>query len=199
MAFIGYYDRSVALTYASIVSAVAGMTLAAHGNARHALVALVVSGACDSFDGAVARRFDRDDQQKAFGVQLDSLADAIAFLALPAMILVTVGNQHLLAMAVAAFYAVLGVVRLAWFNVTTEDSPGVFHGLPVTQVSLTIPLITLITGLFSDKAIYPVLLVLYPIIGILFVTDFTLPKPRGWWLVLFGVLFLATSVWLLIP
>lgn len=199
MPFLGYYDKSVVLTYTSIVSAVAGMTLAAHGNVRHALVALVVSGLCDSFDGTVARRCDRTEKQKNFGVQLDSLADAIAFLALPAMILVTIGHTHLLAMAVAAYYSVLGVVRLAWFNVTTEESPGVFHGLPVTQVSLTIPLIVQITGLFSERAIYPVLLAVYLVIGTLFVTDFSFPKPKGRWLAAFGVLFLLTTVWLLIP
>ena len=49
------------------------------------VLCLVLSGICDAFDGIVARsKKDRTEEEKAFGIQLDSLCDVIAFGFFPA-------------------------------------------------------------------------------------------------------------------
>ena len=45
------------------------------------------SGLCDAYDGKVARmKKVRTEEEKAFGIQIDSLADMVAFGVLPACI-----------------------------------------------------------------------------------------------------------------
>ena len=119
--FVGYWNRSVALTYISVVSAIIGMSFILADKRTYALLALIICGIVDSFDGAIARRFDRDEKACNYGVQIDSLADSIAFLALPAVFLITISHKPV-TIAIAALYVLLGVIRLAWFNVTIEES-----------------------------------------------------------------------------
>ncbi len=87
----------------------------------------------DTFDGHVARitRTTSD-----FGGQLDSLCDAVSFGVAPAILLVKMCPQftslHSEAVwAIAALYACCAVLRLARYNVETDESDlGVFSGLP---------------------------------------------------------------------
>ena len=71
---IGFYNYTVILTYMSLVSSIIGMTLAHAGKFGAAVFCLALSGFFDMFDGKVARRkTDRTDDEKLFGIQLDSL------------------------------------------------------------------------------------------------------------------------------
>lgn len=86
---IGYYNYTVWLTYASLLSACLGIGVSLHG-AGHpywGVFFLLLSGLCDAFDGRVARRKkDRSQMEKKYGIQIDSLADLVAFGVLPACI-----------------------------------------------------------------------------------------------------------------
>ena len=80
------------------------------------MMAFIVSGICDLFDGVVARRMKRTESQKRFGIEIDSLCDMISFAALPAVLLMT---QLLLGAAniiFAVLYVLAAVTRLAHFN-----------------------------------------------------------------------------------
>ena len=67
--FLGFYDYTVILTYASLLSAVSSMFYASQGNYFYAVFFLMLSGLCDAFDGAVARsKKDRTEEGKAFGM-----------------------------------------------------------------------------------------------------------------------------------
>ena len=77
---IGFYNYTVILTYMSLISAITGMTFAHAGMFGAAIFCLALSGFFDMFDGKVARRKkDRTDDEKLFGIQLDSLCDVVAF------------------------------------------------------------------------------------------------------------------------
>src|SRR5258706_1229214 len=73
------FDRRNLLTYTSLLGGVTAVA-AASGHHTH-LAGLVVAIAviADTFDGRFARRFGTDPRRNALGVELDSLADAIAF------------------------------------------------------------------------------------------------------------------------
>ena len=77
---IGFYDYTVVLTYISLVCSIFGMTQAISGRFRTAIVCLALSGLCDMFDGKIARtKKNRTEDEKLFGVQIDSLCDVVCF------------------------------------------------------------------------------------------------------------------------
>ena len=86
---IGFFDYTVWLTYASLLSAIVGIfvSLSGFGHPFIGTFFLLFSGLCDAFDGKVARtKQDRTENEKKFGVQIDSLSDLVAFGVLPACI-----------------------------------------------------------------------------------------------------------------
>ena len=84
---IGFYDYTVIATYLATVLGVGGIFLAADGLHLPAVFCLLLAGLLDTFDGRIARtKKDRSEQQKHFGIQIDSLNDLICFGVLPAMI-----------------------------------------------------------------------------------------------------------------
>jgi len=87
----------------------------------------------DMADGRVARL---TRTQSAFGVQLDSLADVIAFGVAPAAIVYAWSLRALgaMGMLVAVIYVSCGAMRLARFNVLASRVSGASHyfmGLPI--------------------------------------------------------------------
>ena len=77
---IGFYDYTVVVTYISLVSSIVGMFCAIDGKLTVAVFCLAFSGLCDMFDGKIARtKKDRTDDEKSFGIQIDSLCDIVCF------------------------------------------------------------------------------------------------------------------------
>ena len=94
IAMIGFYNYTVILTYLSLMISVGGLFLAADGRIDMAILCLMASGFLDLFDGIVARtKKDRTDDQKTFGIQIDSLTDVVCFGALPALIAYMTGMR----------------------------------------------------------------------------------------------------------
>ena len=54
--FLGYYNKSVILTYIGAISAVTGMAFSFSGKIKYTLICLLVCGVSDLFDGMIARR-----------------------------------------------------------------------------------------------------------------------------------------------
>lgn len=87
ISFIGYYNYTVILTYISLFCSIAGMLFTVNGWYKMAVLCLALSGLCDMFDGKIARRkTDRTDDEKCFGIQIDSLCDMVCFGAFPSMV-----------------------------------------------------------------------------------------------------------------
>lgn len=89
----------------------------------HAALLLVYALFFDTMDGRVARA---TKTQSSFGLQLDSLADALSFGVAPGM-LVYLWSLHRVGLAgqfVGFFFAACAVVRLARFNVLSMDESG---------------------------------------------------------------------------
>ena len=183
--FIGVYDYTVILTYMSLISSVFGMTQAIHGDYKQAIFCLAFSGACDAFDGRVARtKKNRTEDEKNFGIQLDSLCDVICFGVFPALICYLLGVRGPLGLPIVFFYCLCAVIRLAFFNVlegkrqkTEGGSNKVYRGLPVTSISFILPMAFWLQFLMSDMAFLILLHVLLAVVGFLFILDFPLKKP----------------------
>ncbi len=185
---IGFYDYTVVLTFVSLVSSVLGMTQAMDGRFRTALVCLAISGLCDTFDGKIARsKKNRTDDQKLYGIQLDSLCDVVCFGVFPAMICYLMGMNGVLSIAVLCYFVLCGVIRLAYFNVLETnrqngdpDSEKVYHGLPITSIAVILPLVFVLGIFVTDQVFLYMLFATMLIVGTLYIVDFRLRKPKDW-------------------
>ena len=158
---IGFYDYTVILTYLSAVSSVIGMTCVMNGDIREAIICLMVSGALDMFDGKVARtKKNRTEQQKLFGIQIDSLCDIVCFCMFPAIINFYVSNHtcRIYSTITSALIVVSGIIRLGYFNVMeeerqrqTSENRKTYQGLPVTSVAVILPVTYLIRPLIVNN------------------------------------------------
>lgn len=119
---IGFYNYTVILTYMGLASSLIGIYLAMSGShITMAVIALMISGLCDMFDGKVARTRKRTDDEKKFGIQIDSLCDLICFGLLPAAIGYSVGMNKFYHIAIMIFFTLAALIRLAYFNVAEES------------------------------------------------------------------------------
>ena len=184
MKLIGFYDYTVILTYLSIISAVIGMVQATKGSFTAAVICLVISGICDGFDGTVARtKKNRTEDEKAFGIQLDSLCDVVSFGIFPAYLCYSMGVDGIFGLVCVCLYSLCAVIRLAFFNVLeakrqqVETGSGKFYrGLPVTSISIIFPALYLIRKLFPSTVFTWILHGLLLIVAFLFVLDFKVKK-----------------------
>ena len=182
---IGYYNYTVILTYLSLISALFGTHLAFRGEPVGALICLLLCGAFDSFDGMVARtKKGRTEEEKKFGIQIDSLVDMFSFGIFPAIIGYTMGLNGWLWFAIFALYAICAVSRLGYFNVAEEmrqkettEKRKYYQGLPVTSTSLIFPAVYLLkaaVGLGTMQGIYGIMML---VVALAFVIDFKVIKP----------------------
>ncbi|MBE6970946.1 MAG: CDP-diacylglycerol--serine O-phosphatidyltransferase [Ruminococcaceae bacterium] len=184
MKFIGVYDYTVILTYTSLVSGLISMKCAYEGKPGLAILCLMLSGICDLFDGVVARtKKGRTEDEKNFGIQLDSLCDVVCFGVVPAVFLYFSGVNTVLGLAVLFFYVLCAVIRLAFFNVletkrqTTEGGCAKeYRGLPVTTASMIFPLLYLIGLKVSEDTMVIIYYVVAFLTAVLFIADFRVPK-----------------------
>ena len=203
---IGVYDYTVVLTYLSAISAGLGIlfSLSGGGHPYIGIFFLLFSGLCDAFDGRVARKKkNRSEYSKKFGVQIDSLSDILAFGVLPVCIgtslirLSPLFNELLNGVektsrerlnmfclyAIMLLYLLMGLVRLAHYNVTEEErqksedgNRKYFQGVPITSAAVVFPTILLFQYLLSSD-ITIVYFIFMLIMAILFVTKVRIPKP----------------------
>ncbi|MDE7231212.1 MAG: CDP-alcohol phosphatidyltransferase family protein [Oscillospiraceae bacterium] len=189
--FIGKYNRSVILTYVGVAAAFAGIAFAVESMPAPAMIALAAAGICDLFDGVIARRCKRDKSEMEFGVQIDSLADVVGFLALPAVLGMRLADGIGIVKYPLLFcYVLCGIIRLAWFN-TSAAAEGVrthYDGLPVTYAALIIPVTHAVLGFFPEFNAALIWAAEYAIIAVLFILNVKIAKPRGVWYIIFGAL-----------
>ncbi len=181
---IGFYNYTVWLTFIGMLSSVTGMGLAVQGKITAAVICLMFSGFCDMFDGIVARtKKNRTDEEKRFGIQLDSLSDIVCFGVLPFVIGVCIGAREWWQMAIMALFALAGLIRLAYYNVTeetrqkqTSEKRRHYLGLPITSSALTVPLLFCFRSLLGEA--FPMAYTLLLLVnGALFVVPVQVKKP----------------------
>ena len=183
---IGFYSYTVVLTYLGLASAAMGMILTFQGFAKYALFCLAFSGLCDMFDGKVARlKKDRTEDEKRFGIQIDSLCDVVCFGAFPMILCYSIGMRGPAGISILVFYLIAGVIRLAFFNVMeekrqeeTDEARKYYHGLPITSIAIILPLFCTLRPLLGHRFLSELHICILTV-GLLFIINFPLRKP-GW-------------------
>lgn len=188
---IGFYDYTVVLTYISLASSVSGIFCAMTGHIRWAVFCLALSGLLDMFDGKVARtKKNRTGKEKSFGIQIDSLSDIVCFGVFPTVICYKLGMRHVFSVIILIFYALAGLIRLAYFNVLEgekqmlgtqcETGEKFYHGLPITSMAVVLPILFVLSiWLPGYQWFLNLLHIVVAAVGILFVVDFKFRKPSN--------------------
>ena len=186
--FIIKVHKSVIVTYLGVIFASIAMYFAFTKMAfseisylRYSLIFLVLSGICDMFDGKVARMCKRTEEEKEFGIQIDSLADTVNFVVLPVVIMLSLGMNTILDVIAYMLLILCGISRLGYFNVhASMDNPVKFYsGLPVTSTAIIYPLLGLLHGNISENIFQNIYLVATFLIAFLFVAKIKVPKLKG--------------------
>ncbi|WP_264982995.1 CDP-diacylglycerol--serine O-phosphatidyltransferase [Pseudodesulfovibrio portus] len=145
------------LTTASLFLGFLGLTWAIKGD--YASCALCILGSCvfDGLDGKVAR-ITRTTSE--FGVQLDSLADLVAFGVVPAVMsyLWLLNDFGRLGLMAAFLFMACGALRLARFNVqAATGSKRHFVGLPIPAAACTLATLVLFTDFVPQEYMHSVI------------------------------------------
>lgn len=130
------------LTYAALLSGCAAVAFAMTHQRSAAGAFIAVAVIADTFDGRFARLFDRTRFQSSYGVQLDSLADAVTSGIVPVIVLASGSTPMTWGGALAwwgcAFlYCLAAITRLGYYNLTHGYGPW-FVGLPAPICALVI-------------------------------------------------------------
>ena len=109
-------------------------------------VMILFAAVFDAMDGAVARLTKTASK---FGIQLDSLCDAVSFGFAPAILLYAWGLSALggLGLAGAFFFALCGVFRLARFNTKADGTKSAYtEGITITMAGSTVAALVMSYG-----------------------------------------------------
>ncbi len=183
---IGVYNHSVIVTYLGVALAVSGMVFSFNGYAEYAILCLALAGACDTFDGKIARAMkNRTEEMIIFGVQIDSLCDMVCFGVTPAVIAYNLGLQTPWGIAIEIIFVICGAIRLAYFNTLEElkkkeppsDEPRYFRGLPITTITIIFPIAYLFHPYVRQEVFSLILAIFMLVTAFLYVFDFKIKKP----------------------
>ncbi len=130
-------------TLMNLFSGFLAITQAHEGNFDAACWLILLAGFFDALDGMMARL---TNGTSLFGVELDSLADAVSFGAAPAFLVWTFGlhNFGIVGLLIASLPAICGVVRLARFNLEFDgEKKSFFSGLPIPAQAIFLAVLVL--------------------------------------------------------
>lgn len=181
---LGYYNYTVVLTYIGMLMGFLGILCILDNCPEKSVICLMLAGVCDMFDGTVASTRKRTCQEKNFGIQIDSLSDLLCFGALPAILIYSLDKGNMMVTAVACFYVLCTLIRLAYFNVDEQErqqqetgSRSIYYGLPVTTSALIIPIVYGVSSTYGMNTVAALAAVLGAM-GALFLIPFELKKPK---------------------
>lgn len=178
---IGKWNKSVILTYTGLSISIIGILLVlSNAEIKYAYICLMFAGICDLFDGTVARKCKRTEEEKLFGIQLDSLVDTISFVALPLVILMNI-NKEVYLLPIYIIYAVFAVARLSYFNITAHSNGKAvkyYEGLPVTYTALIFPITFLLSKIIDNNLFIIIYNLTTILVSILFILKIKVIKPK---------------------
>ena len=165
-----------------LLSALLGIYFAVLGNYSASMIGFLWAVFFDWSDGIIARRMKgRNEGQKAFGGQLDSLIDIISFGVGPAVVLLSYGNFSVWFLPGAFIILAASAIRLSYFNVFGLVDKSTYMGLALDNNILILAFAFLFNGLISQTAFSIVLYVLMVALAYLNVAPVRTPKLEGRW------------------
>ena len=191
-----------AITLIGVCIGLTSIKFALDGKFALAVIAILFAGLMDALDGRIARLIKGTSKM---GKELDSLGDVISFGVAPAFIMYFWSLQYLdkLGWFVCLMYVVCVALRLARFNVNSEEEPSwrdnFFEGVPAPAGGIVVlmPLVLSFSGLgeiyfkINYDLVVPVFFIMVSILSISTIPTYSFKKiviPRAMTkFVLFGI------------
>ena len=125
------------VTYLNVSAGIMAIFFIVKGDFFTAIVLAWIGGACDIIDGKLARKYNLSTE---FGIQLDSFADFLSFVVMPAFLLFyavkqyssVTGVEEIVLGLVFIWYIINGLRRLVEFNLKVDvgEVEKYFEGVP---------------------------------------------------------------------
>ncbi len=118
-----HFNIANLVTFANITAGLVAMYFIQQGDYFTAIILAWIGGAFDIIDGKLARKYNLSCE---FGIQIDSFADFISFVVMPAFLLFyslqkAEGFETLVAGMIFIYYIISGLRRLIEFNIQSEE------------------------------------------------------------------------------
>ncbi|NOX79915.1 MAG: CDP-alcohol phosphatidyltransferase [Deltaproteobacteria bacterium] len=167
---------------AGLLCAVVAIYYAVLGIFPAAMIGLIWAVFFDWSDGIIARRLKgRNDKQREFGGQLDSLIDIVSFSICPAIVLLSYGHFSPWFLPGAFIIVATGVLRLSYFNVFGLVDKSTYMGLALDNNIIILVFAFLFNGLISHTAFSIFIYILLMLLAALNVAPIKTPKFAGRW------------------
>jgi len=158
------------ITFGNIACGVTAMYLIQQNSFTAAIMLAWIAGALDIADGKVARKFKLSTE---FGIQLDSFADFLSFVIMPAFLLFYAARHYAGVSGFAEFllgvvfiwYIVSGLRRLVEFNLKVDagEVARYFEGVPTPLGAILLWLVYLLVAYGAISSGYSVALLVMAI------------------------------------
>ncbi|MFT7860152.1 MAG: CDP-alcohol phosphatidyltransferase family protein [Sulfurimonas sp.] len=144
-----HFNLANMFTFVNITAGLLATYFITQNNFFLAIILAWIGGACDIFDGKIARKFNLSNE---FGIQLDSFADFLSFVLVPVFLIFQAsysqsleGSILLLSGAVSIFYVISGLRRLIQFNINSDagEVEKYFVGVPTPMGAILLWLVYL--------------------------------------------------------
>lgn len=145
-----------------------------------AMIGMIWAVAFDWADGLVARRMKgRTDNDKTFGMQLDSLIDVVNYGVAPAILLLSYGKFDPIFLPGAFLIIGASAIRLSYFNTFGLSGESKYTGLALDSNNIALVFIFLFESFFSAGIFSVVLYVSTLGLAALNVSQIKTPKLSG--------------------
>ncbi|HEB68487.1 MAG TPA: hypothetical protein ENI88_02580 [Desulfobulbus sp.] len=188
MKIVGVYNPPLYVTLGGLFFALSACIFSFNHRFELAVICFILSGICDLFDGVIARKTRRTEEEKAFGLYIDSTVDMASFGLTPVIILLHSGFNGAVDYFFFFFYCSCASIRLAWFNLLqhkNEETPDYYTGLPVTFSALVLPLVFTVGLLLEGGAFKLLVRLSIVVLGFLFILKIPIKKPGGIFYIIF--------------
>jgi CDP-diacylglycerol--serine O-phosphatidyltransferase len=184
---------------AGLLCAVLAIYYAVLENFSAAMIGLIWAVFFDWSDGIIARHLKgRNDKQREFGGQRDSLIDIVSFSICPAIVLLSYGHFSPWFLPGAFIIVATGVLRLSYFNVFGLVDKSTYMGLALDNNIIILVFAFLFNGLISHIAFSIFIYILLMMLAAMNVAPIKTPKFAGRWyyaLIAYTVILSAIFGW----
>jgi len=175
-----HFNIANLITMANISFGMTAIYFTTQGNFFVAVILAWLGGACDIFDGKMARKYKLSNE---FGIQLDSFADFLSFVLMPTFLIfeAVFEGQGSLIMILAGvgsiYYVIAGLRRLIQFNIDADpgEAEKFFTGIPTPLGAILLWLVFLANVYLGLPALGVLILMLT--IGFLLNSNLKIPHP----------------------
>ncbi len=145
------------------------------GEYRTASLCILLAACMDAFDGRLARAFNLTS---CFGMELDSLCDAVSFCLAPTILIYSwLSIERTWLIILLGIYICAGLARLARFNAKPMPLKSHFMGLPTTMAAFFLALLVLSAHTLRNYAVFSSVFIGGSIAALALLMISTIPYP----------------------